>query len=260
MWVKQSLGQRFGQLSAQLSKVFSKQKGQSSSLLKRRVRSSSPLKQRGQSLFRFGQKAQPLSRANSLFMPIALCASALGLAGIIRYNLVQRQRRQSLKTAPDVDLERYAGSWFEIARLPSPEEKRAVNIRATYTLRPDGQINVLNECELDGFNGTHREAKALAWIPDPAYPAKLKVKFGVFSADYWILELGEHYEYAVVGTPNRHRLWILSRQPQLRKEVFEGIVARMQEQGFDLERLILAPQNVHKPIGQRTSNMPARSR
>ncbi len=250
MWVKQSLGQQFGQRFAQLSNIFLKQKGPSSSLFKQRGRSLSPLKQRG-----------PLSfRANSLFLPIALCASALGLTGLISYSLLQRQRRQSLKTAPDVDLQRYAGSWFEIARLPSPEEKRAVNIRATYTLRSDGQIDVLNECELDGFNGPHREAKAVAWIPDLAEPSKLKVRFGIFSADYWILELGEHYEYAVVGTPNRHRLWILSRQPQLRKEVFEGIVARMQEQGFDLKRLILAPQNVHKPIGQRTSNMPARSR
>lgn len=221
---------------------FGRQSGQSLNSLWQRF-SNSSVTAKGRLLFPAGS------------FPYLFLFGSLSLAGIISWGRIRQKQRSSLKTAPDVDIARYTGTWFEIARLPAPEEKGAVNIRATYTLRADGRLDILNQCELDGFEGPHREARAVARIPDPADPSRLKVRFGLLTADYWILELGEHYEYAVVGTPNRRRLWILARQPQLRKEVYEGIVARMSELGFALEHLILAPQNVHKPISRKPSQV-----
>lgn len=194
----------------------------------------------------------PSSRRGPMFAWIAGSAGLLTLAGISLALLRRRQEMKTLPTADDVDLGRYSGVWYEIARIPYREEKRAVNIRATYTLRPDGRVDVLNECDLDGFNGPHREVHGVARLVDPAHPGRLKVRFfGLFEGDYWILELGEHYEYAAVGDPARKHLWILARKPQLKRQVFEGIVERMRAKGFDVDKLILAPQEIHSPVRTR---------
>lgn len=198
---------------------------------------------------RFSTPVQSSFRPGSGFPWIAGAAGLLTLAGLSLALHQRRQAKASLPTADDVDLTRYAGSWYEIARIPYREEQRAVNIRATYTLRPDGRIDVLNECDLDGFNGPHREVHGVARLVDPRHPGRLKVKFfGLFQGDYWILELGEHYEYAVVGDPARKHLWILARTPRIKQNVYDGIVARMRDKGFEVDKLILAPQEIHSPL------------
>src|SRR6187431_1292753 len=108
-------------------------------------------------------------------------------------------RKDDLEVVPAVDLSRYAGRWYEIARLPNRFEKKcADSVTATYTLRSDGKVDVVNRCRK--ANGKYTTAKAKAKVVDTKTNAKLKVTFfWPFSGDYWILDLGPNYEYAVVG-------------------------------------------------------------
>lgn len=137
-----------------------------------------------------------------------------------------------LETVPQVDLQRYLGRWYEIARYPNRFQQGCQESRADYSLRDDGDIEVLNSCR-DADSGAVRQAKGRAWVVDSTSNARLKVSFfWPFSGDYWIIELGRDYEYAVVGTPNRKYFWILSRSPQMPDELYRQILQRAEQQGF----------------------------
>jgi len=122
----------------------------------------------------------------------------------------------------DVDLERYTGKWYEIASFPQHFQRGCVASTATYTLRDDGRIDVLNECRDQSFDGELRQAEGIAWIVDPSQSrAKLKVQFfWPFSGDYWIIDLDPDYRYAVIGHPSREYLWILSRTPTMQPDLY----------------------------------------
>lgn len=153
--------------------------------------------------------------------------------------------RPPLRVVPKVNLARYAGTWYEIARYPNRFQKDCVATTATYTLRPDGRVTVVNRCREKTLDGKFKEAKGVAWIVDQSTRAKLKVRFfWPFSGDYWIIDLGPEYEYAVVGHPKRTYLWILSRTPSLDPATYQGILDRIQAQGYDLKTLIRTPQPV----------------
>ena len=138
-----------------------------------------------------------------------------------------------------VDLDRYLGKWYEIARYPNRFQKACVASTAVYSSREDGRIQVLNECRKDSMEGTLKRAEGKAWVVDETTQAKLKVQFfWPFRGDYWIIDLGEDYEYAVVGHPKRKYLWILSRTPQMETGVYEGILQRILRNGYDPDRLI----------------------
>ncbi len=147
-------------------------------------------------------------------------------------------RKGELEVVGAVDLSRYVGRWYEIARLPNRFEKKcADSVTATYTLRSDGKVEVVNRCRK--ANGDYTTAKGKAKIVDKKTNAKLKVTFfWPFYGDYWILDLGPNYEYAVVGAPNRDYLWILSRTPQLDEQLYQGLLAKMAASGFETERMI----------------------
>ena len=148
-----------------------------------------------------------------------------------------------LETVAHVDLQRYVGRWYEIARYSHRFQEGCVGSRATYTLRDDGRINVINECYENSFSGKLRSAKGKAWVVDKETNARLKVSFfWPFSGDYWIIDLGKDYEYAVVGHPGRKYLWILSRTPSIDQDLYEGILARLESQGYDTSKLIQSPQ------------------
>jgi apolipoprotein D and lipocalin family protein len=149
--------------------------------------------------------------------------------------------RPPLPTVSAVDLKRYMGDWFEVARLEHSFQKGCVGSSATYTLLPDGEVAVINRC-LDERDGRRREAKGRAWSVDPVGNARLKVSFfWPFRGDYWIIDLGKEYEYAVVGAPNREYLWVLARQPTLDESVYAGILERAERLGFDVKRLVRRP-------------------
>jgi apolipoprotein D and lipocalin family protein len=127
---------------------------------------------------------------------------------------------KDLSVAQNVDLTRYQGRWFEIASMPSRfQPTTGTNSRATYALKEDQTVDVLNETWLDGkrsyINGT-------AWKVDPASPdAKLKVRFVVppffpifpVTGDYWVMKLDENYQWALVGQPSRKFLWVCPSLP-----------------------------------------------
>ena len=168
--------------------------------------------------------------ANWIVISVISATVLVGMAGV--------DRKSELEVVGAVDLSRYAGRWYEIARLPNRFEKKcADSVSATYTLRSDGKVDVVNRCRK--ANGEYTTAKGKAKIVDKKTNAKLKVTFfWPFYGDYWILDLGPNYEYAVVGAPNRDYLWILSRTPQLDEQLYQGLLAKMAARGFETERMI----------------------
>ena len=149
---------------------------------------------------------------------------------------------EPLATVESVDLERYQGLWYEIARYPNWFEQNCVGTTAEYTILPDGRVEVVNTCLDTSLDGPARDIRGSARSVDPGN-AKLKVSFfGPFEGDYWILDLGEDYEYAVVGEPSRKFFWILSRRPTLDEDTLDMIIEMMPEWGYDPSRLYYVPQ------------------
>ena len=146
-----------------------------------------------------------------------------------------------------VDLERYLGKWYEVARLPTSFQRDCLESTATYEAMDDGRIRVINACSSKKSPAKTKVARGKAWVVDTETNAKLKVQFfWPFSGDYWILDLGEDYEHAVVGDPSRRYLWVLSRTPSMPASTYDGIVDRMQAAGFDTDALLVV-----RPIEQR---------
>jgi apolipoprotein D and lipocalin family protein len=161
-----------------------------------------------------------------------------------------------LSTVPRVDLKRYAGKWFEIARYANKfQDGCAGNVTATYTLKEAGKIEVLNECMKK--DGTTNQAKGDAKIVDKATNAKLEVRFAPSFlsfipqvwGDYWIIDLDDDYNYAAVGDPKRKYLWILSRQSEMDDATYQNILRRVEKLGFSPGKLNKTTQNVQPVKG-----------
>jgi apolipoprotein D and lipocalin family protein len=173
-------------------------------------------------------------------VPLIVSLAVLAGGAVIATALWNRAMlARAPRVVPRVDLARYAGRWYEIARLPNHfQSADCVAITANYTLRDDGSIIVLNQCRRRR-NGHVEIVRGTARIADPATPAKLKVSFGwPIVGNYWILDLGEEYEYAVVGEPTRRYLWILARVPRMEDALWQAILPRLRAQGYDTDRLI----------------------
>jgi len=143
-----------------------------------------------------------------------------------------------LRTVPTVDLDRYLGTWYEIASYPAWFQKDCTGVTAEYSRRDDGLIRVVNSCRKKTLDGKIKTSTGRAKIVDPDSNAKLKVSFfGPFWGQYWIIDLDESYQWAVVGVPDRKYLWILSRTPQMDETIYAGIIDRLVDQGYDPSRL-----------------------
>jgi apolipoprotein D and lipocalin family protein len=153
-----------------------------------------------------------------------------------------------VRTVSSVDLKKYAGTWYEIAAFPLLAESNCTGVTATYTLREDGEIDVLNRCRKFALDGPEDAVNGRARVVDRATNAKLQVSFfRPFWGDYWIIDLAPDYSYAVVGHPSRDYLWILARSPQLPADTYAGIVKRLQDdQRYPLDRLV---RTVQAPAG-----------
>jgi apolipoprotein D and lipocalin family protein len=150
---------------------------------------------------------------------------------------------EELKVVPYVKLERYTGTWYEIARYPQRFQEGCVASKAVYDLGQNGKIQVYNECRQGSLEGPVKAVRGKAKVVDPATNAKLKVTFfWPFYGDYWIIDLGQNYEYAVVGHPSRKYLWVLSRTPEMEESVYLGIEERLEKQGYDTGRLMRTPR------------------
>jgi apolipoprotein D and lipocalin family protein len=158
--------------------------------------------------------------------------------------------RGALQTVAAVDLSRYAGTWYEIARLPMWFQRHCVDSKAVYSIRLDGAVGVHNECRTD--TGGVEQAEGVATVVDAKTNARLTVVFDNWFArlfgssrdgNYWILDLDQEYRAALVGTPDRRYLWILSRAPQLDEASYRRLVERAQQLGYPVSDLIKA----HRP-------------
>ena len=153
-----------------------------------------------------------------------------------------------VRAVSSVDLDRYAGDWFEIARFPNKFQRQCIGeVRATYARRSDGRIDVVNRCRTAKGE---TEARGVARIVDERTFAKLKVRFApswlswlpMVWGDYWIIGLAPDYSWAVVGDPDRDYLWILARSPKLDAASTALARAAAQNNGFDVKRLVPTPQ------------------
>jgi apolipoprotein D and lipocalin family protein len=153
-----------------------------------------------------------------------------------------------LDTVPALDVARYMGQWYEIANYPNRFQKDCVrDTTATYQLREDGHIAVSNRCvhadnKTDTANGEARPAGAPARLEVRFAPAWLSLLPWVWG-DYWVIELADDYRYAVVGTPSRDYLWILSRTPTLTPADEQAIFEALPKYGYDAARLVRTPQS-----------------
>lgn len=146
-------------------------------------------------------------------------------------------------TVKELDLNRYLGTWYEIARFPHSFEKNLVGVTATYSLRNDWKIKVVNRGYKNTLDGKLSEAVGKAKIPDPSKPANLKVSFfWIFYADYNVLELDENYQYAMIGSSSPKYFWILSRTPQMDAATYEMLLEKARKRGYNLEKLEKVPQ------------------
>jgi apolipoprotein D and lipocalin family protein len=167
----------------------------------------------------------------------------LVLAGCARTTTV-RLGLPELRTVSRVDLQLYVGTWYDIASFPQRFQRGCTGTTATYTIRGDGDIDVLNRCRKGSLDGKEESAQGRARVIDRSTNAKLKVSFfRPFWGDDWIIDLGANYDYAVVGHPSRDYLWILGRKPSMDSAVYEGILGRLRAQGYDVARLDRTPQN-----------------
>jgi len=146
-------------------------------------------------------------------------------------------------TVKELDLNRYLGKWYEIARFPHSFEKNLVGVTATYRLKNDGMIEVLNEGFKNTLNGEHSKATGKAKIPNKLEPGKLKVSFfWIFYADYFVLELDPNYQYVMIGSSSDKYFWILSRTPQMDPAVYNMLCDNARKRGYNLEKLYKVPQ------------------
>lgn len=147
------------------------------------------------------------------------------------------------KTVGNLDIDKYLGRWYEIARFPHSFEKNLVGVTATYSLRKDGKIRVVNQGYKGTLDGKQSTAEGKAKIPDPNDPSRLKVSFFLFFyGDYYVMELDEDYGWAMIGSSTPDFFWILSRTPQMDEKVYQNLLENARERGYNLEKLIKVDQ------------------
>jgi apolipoprotein D and lipocalin family protein len=152
--------------------------------------------------------------------------------------------KTSPKTVGQIDLQRYTGTWYEIARFPNSFERGLKCVSATYTVREDGRIAVLNKGYKISKPSKMKQSKGVAWVPDKTAPGKLKVRFfWPFSGDYWILSLDPSYRFVLVGNPSLKYLWILGRTKKMPDENYLPLLEKASENGFDVSKLMLVDQD-----------------
>ncbi len=170
-----------------------------------------------------------MSKAKYLIGGLGLVGGGLALVNALKQN------NRPLKTVERVDLKRYAGKWYEIAAIPHRFEKDCACSVANYTYNPEGYLEVENTCLKDG---REKVAKAKAWPAEGSNGSKLNVEFfWPLKGKYWIIDLDEDYQYALVGHPNRDYLWILSRYQDMDEDIYVDLLQVARREGFDISRL-----------------------
>ena len=176
--------------------------------------------------------------------------SSISLAGVLALGFLtgcQSPPENPPQTVESVDLQRYTGLWYEIARLPMPFQKADERATAKYTINSDGAVDLVNTAI--ALDGETRSVTGTA-VPVPnSFNTKLKVTIDVFFAklfgsppdfgNYWVIKLEDDYSLALVGSPSRNSLWLLARKPQIDPQVLESYLQHARDQGYNTEEIII---------------------
>lgn len=177
--------------------------------------------------------------------------SATTIAFVSTQASAQESAAIPVKTIPSLDVPRYLGTWYEIAKFPNWFQKKCVsNTKAVYSLKDDGKLKVLNSCKT--ASGEVSEAEGTARQMGASDSPKLEVRFApdwlsflpLVWGDYWVIDLDSQYQVAAVSDPRREYLWVLSRTPQLDAAVYDALLKRLQDQQFDIRKLELTQQKM----------------
>lgn len=172
-----------------------------------------------------------------IFKKMCCCIPLLGITSCSSLDNIDRSTVQQL------DLERYAGQWYEIARMDHSFERGMVGCTADYTIQEDGSIKVVNAGYKNSLDGKHKISEGKARRPDENEPGKLEVSFFLwFYSDYNVLELADDYRYVLVGSKSADYLWILSRSPQMDPSDVHYLLECAQQRGYDTDKLIWVKQ------------------
>jgi apolipoprotein D and lipocalin family protein len=181
-----------------------------------------------------------IERRVDMIRPFLIFGLLIGFSQSV--TIMAGESTKSIPPVPALDLNRYLGTWYEIFRLPHKFEKDLIKVTATYSLRKDGKIKVLNR----GYKpskGKWSDAKGKAWIPDPGVPARLKVSFfWPFSAEYKIIRLDSEYRWALVTSGSTDYLWLLSRTPSMEEAEVDSLMRFAAQNGFNTGKLIRVEQ------------------
>ena len=145
--------------------------------------------------------------------------------------------------AKNVNLGRFEGRWYEIARVPRDYDAHCQDTVADYRRISATQLDLRHTCFLDSPTGPKHELRATATADDPSVPAKLSLQIGTYTGAYWVLDVPSDYRYAVIGHPSRTMLWVLSRRPTLSEADWNGALGLATKQGFDTDMLRRTPQS-----------------
>lgn len=165
------------------------------------------------------------------------------IAALLAHSSCQNNNQMMINTSTvkQLDISRFMGKWYEIARFNHFFEKGMTHVTAEYSLLPNGKIRVVNRGIKDG---KPKEIIGKAKQPNPVeYPGRLEVSFFLwFYSDYYILELDKNYQYALIGSSTDKYLWILSRTPEMPKETLDEFLQNINKRGYDLNKLIFVKQ------------------
>lgn len=191
---------------------------------------------------------------SALLSQILICAVLLQTSALAtaqanaQANLVVEL--QSVKTIPSIDVARYLGTWYEIAKFPNWFQRKCLSgTNANYQLKEDGNVKVTNRCKVEG--GEMAQAIGTARQIGGATSPKLEVRFApdwlaslpFVWGDYWVIDLDSQYQLAAVSDPRREYLWILSRTPKVNQKSYDDLLQRLITQQFDLSQLSFTPQD-----------------
>jgi apolipoprotein D and lipocalin family protein len=186
------------------------------------------------------EKAKYYKNQGGFIVKKIIFASVLPALLIFSSFVFAQQNKMEVQTVSLVDLKRYAGKWFEIARYPGKFQKNCVgNTTVIYTQKTDGQMDASSQCVKK--NGTIENTKFEAKIADKTTNAKFDAQN---AGDFWIIDLDSDYKYVVLGDPKRENFWILSREPEMKDALYQDILRRAEKMGFNPGKVVKTPQNV----------------
>ena len=162
-----------------------------------------------------------------------------------------------LEAIASLDVPRYMGTWYEVAKYPNWFQKRCIaNTSATYAVQPNGMLQVLNRCQKE--DGSMSEALGAAKQVGEANSPKLEVRFApawlsflpFVWGNYWVIDLDPQYQLAAVSEPSRKYLWILSRSKTVEPKAYEALLQRLKQKGFNLDAIEISKQTTANPVTQ----------